>query len=459
MGFEGGTWFAKDRLLMPRRWLPFLLLCSTPKLALADSSAADKALAELLFDEAKKLSAEGKHEQACPKFAESHRRDPGIGTMLYLANCYEKAGKLASAWATFREAAQRAGASGQADREKIATQRAAALEANIPRLTVQVAPGAKDAGFEVLVDGTPLAEALWGSAMPVDGGKHVIEAKSPGKQPWKVELEMGVSGGKQSISVPALVPLAVAPAPSASSPAPPAPSAPPAPPATTATPAPPAPPREDRPASGRVGSATFVPALALRFGGALPVGKTGAAGNGTSQSVSSLVSAGPGVEVNGGVRIGDHATAFLFYARQFLGASSDVPGSVTSSYRQSAGLGAQWATSHATQGPVGFFGEVGAVLLDQLALSASSPPGEPVCKSDAKLTGTGVRVGGGANIPVASRFIVAPLITAEIGRFASADVSNDAGCQRKSGGYSLSSKDLHATLFAGVSLSLPLELH
>ena len=203
----------------------------------------------------------------------------------------------------------------------------------------------------------------------------------------------------------------------------------------------------------------MAPTLALRLGGALPLGKTGAAQGGTSQSLSSLVTAGPGVEVNGGAQIGAHGTVFLFYARQFFGASSELQVSASSSYRQAAGIGAQWATAQGLRGPIGFFGEAGLVLLDQLSLSTRNLAGEPSCSADARLSGAGVRLGGGVHIPVASRLLLSPLVNAEVGRFASASVTGDAGCQRGSGSYSLPSKDLHATLFAGLSLSLPLELH
>ncbi|MCU0655076.1 MAG: autotransporter outer membrane beta-barrel domain-containing protein [Polyangiaceae bacterium] len=437
---------------MIRRLAFALTLCLLPRGVRADT-AADKALAEVLFEEGRKLTAEGKHEEACPKFAESQKRDPGIGTMLYLANCYEKVGKLASAWALYREAAQRAGGAGQTEREKIAVQRAAAIEGQIPRLTVQVSQEARVPGFEVLLDGAPLPDALWGVPMPMDSGKHLIEARAPGKHPWRLELTQE-QGARQSLTVPALA--------SANEPVPAPASMPVLPPAPApAAPAPAPPPADgprEQPAASRP-AAGLAPTLALRLGGALPLGKTGAAAGGTSQQLSSLVTAGPGIEVNGGAQIGAHGAVFLFYARHFFGASSELQATARSSYRQAAGIGAQWATSQGLQGPVGFFGEAGLVLLDQLSLSTTSPAGEPPCSSDARLSGAGVRLGAGIHIPVASRLLLSPLVNAEVGRFSSASVTGDAGCRRGSGSYSLPSKDLHATLFAGLSLSLPLELH
>src|SRR6476620_10990144 len=79
----------------------------------AAQSASDKAAAEALFDEGVTLLKQGKLQEA------SQRIDPGIGTLLYLAETYEKLGRTASAWATFREAASQAQAEGQTDRANI----------------------------------------------------------------------------------------------------------------------------------------------------------------------------------------------------------------------------------------------------------------------------------------------------------------------------------------------------
>src|SRR6187399_829900 len=98
--------------------LSALMLRSVP------ARAGDEAAAEALFLEAKKLAAAGKLAEACPKFAESNRLDRGAGTLIHLADCYEKNGQSASAWATFKDAASAAQALGRGDWQKLATQRA-----------------------------------------------------------------------------------------------------------------------------------------------------------------------------------------------------------------------------------------------------------------------------------------------------------------------------------------------
>src|SRR5262245_25337463 len=121
--------------------------------ASAEAAVADQAAAEALFDEARRLVSEGKQAEAWPKFAESHRLDPGVGILLYLGDCYEAIGKTASAWAAFREAEAGARAARHAEREAAARERAAALEARLASLGVAVPEPRRVAVDEVSRDG------------------------------------------------------------------------------------------------------------------------------------------------------------------------------------------------------------------------------------------------------------------------------------------------------------------
>src|SRR5690349_11155528 len=100
-------------------------------------SATDKAAAEALFQQGHTLLIANKLDEACPKLAESLRLDVGLGTMLYLAECYERSGKTASAWAQFREA-QATAAKDKDPREKVARDRADKLEPNLSKLSIVV---------------------------------------------------------------------------------------------------------------------------------------------------------------------------------------------------------------------------------------------------------------------------------------------------------------------------------
>lgn len=189
--------------------LAAIVLQSLP--AFADPSTADKALAQSLFDDAKKLMAEEKYAEACPKLAESQKLDPGGGTLLNLAVCHQKEGKTATAWAEFNEALGQAKKDGRPEREAFAREHIAEIEPKLSKLTVSITPAtATVAGLVVKLDGAPLGKAAWGASLPVDPGKHTLEASAPTKKTWTGDVEVGPEADKKSIEIPAL---ADAPAP------------------------------------------------------------------------------------------------------------------------------------------------------------------------------------------------------------------------------------------------------
>jgi hypothetical protein len=182
--------------------------------AYADETA-HKVSAEVLFEEGKRLVGSGQYDEACPKFAESRRREPGIGITLYLADCYERAGKTASAWVTFREAAAMAMASGQEQRERVARSRASALEPTLSRLMVVVEGSAASvAGLQVVRDTVALGKETWGVAMPVDPGIHRVQARAPGYVSFETSVSLVPSAGTVTVTVPPLAPEPLAPTPS-----------------------------------------------------------------------------------------------------------------------------------------------------------------------------------------------------------------------------------------------------
>ncbi len=207
-----------------------LATLSAPTLA---DTPSDPAAAQTLFYDARNLMKQGKFAEACPKFEESLRLDEGIGTRFNLADCEEHLGRLATAWAGFLEVAGKARAAKQPDREKIARQRAQAIEPRLPKLVVDVEGGAPE-GFEVKRDGVLVGAAAWGTAIPVDPGQHTIVATAPGRQPWETRVQIA-EAKTAHVAVPRdlpAAPVATAAQPAVSAPpaAPPPSASPPEPP-------------------------------------------------------------------------------------------------------------------------------------------------------------------------------------------------------------------------------------
>ncbi|WP_394830289.1 hypothetical protein LVJ94_27650 [Pendulispora rubella] len=162
-------------------------------------SGADRATAQELFDQGRTLMQAGRYPEACAKFEQSQRIDPGGGTLLNLAVCHEKQGRLATAWGELHDALSFARRDGRKDREALASERIQAIAPNLPRLAMHV-PAAAAPGVEVRIDGVPLAREAWDVATPVDPGPHEIVVGRPGLPTWNRSVVLR-EGETQDITV------------------------------------------------------------------------------------------------------------------------------------------------------------------------------------------------------------------------------------------------------------------
>jgi hypothetical protein len=179
------------------------LVVVTPAYA-QEGSTDNSATVETLFGAGKALVAQGKFSEACPKFLASYNLEHRIGTVLNLADCYEKNQQLASAWARYIEAATLAQRAGQSERAAFATTHAKALEPTLSKLTVAVPGATAVAGLVLRRDGITVDPAVYGVAVAVDGGTHTIEASAPGKKPWSSQVVVASSSEAKTVTVPAL---------------------------------------------------------------------------------------------------------------------------------------------------------------------------------------------------------------------------------------------------------------
>jgi hypothetical protein len=191
---------SEGRAARATAWLCALLLLTLT--APSRAAEGDEAGARSLFGEGRKLADAGHYSEACSKFEESLRLDPGVGTSFNLADCQEHLGRTASAWTRFLEVAAATRRDGQVTRARVAQARADALEPRLARMVLAVSSPAP--GLVVERDGLVVDAAGWETPVPVDPGPHVVEARAPGRRTWSQRTTVPDAPATLVIAVPAL---------------------------------------------------------------------------------------------------------------------------------------------------------------------------------------------------------------------------------------------------------------
>jgi serine/threonine-protein kinase len=155
-------------------------------------------MADRLFEQGKELMDRGQYGEACRDFEASAAIDPGIGTRLWLADCYESQGRYANARILFQAVAADA-LRAKDKRESLADERARALDRKVAFYVVRVA--ALAAGEKVECDGAAFRPDE--GPLAVDPGRHVLIAHAPGHDVWETSFT-AVAGTTSDIDVPAL---------------------------------------------------------------------------------------------------------------------------------------------------------------------------------------------------------------------------------------------------------------
>jgi hypothetical protein len=176
------------------RFVVLSVLVATTTATTARAQGQNPSRAEMLFRSAREAMARGDFAAGCSRFAESQRLDPAPGTLLNVAQCEEKEGKLATSFAHLTEVLE---ALPKDDfRIPYAQQRIASLEPRLPKITVTLA--SESAGAHVFRDGVELHDESFGIALPVDPGKHVLIVRAAGHVDAREEITIG-EGQKLSL--------------------------------------------------------------------------------------------------------------------------------------------------------------------------------------------------------------------------------------------------------------------
>jgi hypothetical protein len=177
-------------------FLVTLLLCSVGGTAWAQSAEA-----EVLFREGKKLLKDGKIAEACEKLEASARIEPTVGSLLNLADCRERNGQIASAWATFGRAASTARLGRDTQRESEARRREKLLESRLSYMTIAVDDPVE--GITIKRNDAEVDRAVWNQSLPIDPGEYEISAEAPEHATWMKTVKVG-EGKKVTVKVPEL---------------------------------------------------------------------------------------------------------------------------------------------------------------------------------------------------------------------------------------------------------------
>ena len=167
-----------------------------------------RASAETDIEQADKLFAEGlalrdtNLEQSCDKFRQSLAKNPqAIGTLLNVALCDEKLGRIASAVERFSEARDRAKEGNLPDYLEEAQRHIDALVPELPH--VRIAFADKAPSTRVLIGDRVIPDDRLDDEIAVDPGELVIVVSAPGRVAYETKLMIGKRETK-TIAVPAL---------------------------------------------------------------------------------------------------------------------------------------------------------------------------------------------------------------------------------------------------------------
>jgi hypothetical protein len=184
-----------------------LLLAIAATLALSGAPRAlaqpgeDVAVARRLFTEGLKDEQNKRFDVALDKFRQVQRVRDTVNVRYRIGTCLEGMGRVAAAIKAYQSAIDLgAGDKGNADVVKASTERIAALDRQVARVTLTLSDRAP-ADAEVRVDDEKVEREALGQPILLDPGHHTISAKATGAQDFHTSMTLA-EGGNVSLSIP-----------------------------------------------------------------------------------------------------------------------------------------------------------------------------------------------------------------------------------------------------------------
>jgi hypothetical protein len=181
---------------MSIRWGAALaILCAASSARADDISRADQ-----LFTEGKALM-ETDLNGGCAKLDQSLALNPqAVGTLLNVALCDARLGKLATAVAHFTRARDMAREQGMKEHLEAAEAHLAALMPRVPHVTLKLADPRP--GTQIVVDDKLVPQDRWADVL-LDPGQHPVVVSAPGRVTFRTTIKIA-EGERHDIAIPAL---------------------------------------------------------------------------------------------------------------------------------------------------------------------------------------------------------------------------------------------------------------
>ena len=185
-------------------WIVSGMLCVSSTVFAETLSPVVLAQAQQHYEEAIALMDAQSYATACPKLEKVTKLVPnGIGGHEALAECYENLGRIGSAWEQYTVAQTLSLKAGEPERAATLSAHAKTLEPKVAKITIVIDQNLRNVGgLTILHDGEVQEPALWNTPLPVDTGKHTIEAKAAGRESWSKEVMVLADGASIEVEVP-----------------------------------------------------------------------------------------------------------------------------------------------------------------------------------------------------------------------------------------------------------------
>jgi hypothetical protein len=164
--------------------------------AASEPTPSELSVARRLFDEGRVAEDAGRWREAADKFRRATAIKDTPGMRFHLARCQEEQGAFVEALVEFDRARELIDSGVRApDVEKLLADARERVRAKVALLTLRL-PGTVQ-NVSVELDGKALSGSVLGVPMPINPGKHRLNAVAVGRTPFTTELELGTGEVRQ----------------------------------------------------------------------------------------------------------------------------------------------------------------------------------------------------------------------------------------------------------------------